>query len=161
MPGLRFSACKFCRTSLRLQPYPSHLLRGILFFLAQASRSKGWPAWRVYFVLLPPAPHFLHANGGRPLFQAKRSTGDWEHLAETCDHKPDIPFEKKRIRAAGEWAGNYRNMCVATVPPVPKKENETTRHGTICLCHSLAGSVQQRILVDTRALIAKVHTQRE
>ncbi|CAJ1336909.1 unnamed protein product, partial [Effrenium voratum] len=54
-----------------------------------------WPNGDGYRVLL--------ANLGDSRGLLYRARGDWEHLAETCDHKPDIPFEKKRIRAAGGY----------------------------------------------------------
>ncbi|CAE7781426.1 unnamed protein product, partial [Symbiodinium sp. CCMP2456] len=45
----------------------------------------------------------LLANLGDSKALIYRDRGSFEHLVETCDHKPDVPFEKKRIRAAGGY----------------------------------------------------------
>ncbi|CAK9035830.1 Protein phosphatase 2C homolog 3 (PP2C-3) [Durusdinium trenchii] len=54
-----------------------------------------WPVGGAYRILL--------ANLGDSRALLYRARGDWEHLTETCDHKPDVVKEKKRIRAAGGY----------------------------------------------------------
>ncbi|CAE7460453.1 unnamed protein product [Symbiodinium natans] len=56
-------------------------------------------------VLWPKTGGFrvLVANLGDSRALLYRDRGSFEHVAETCDHKPDVLFEKRRIRAAGGY----------------------------------------------------------
>jgi len=59
-------------------------------------------------LILPPGGsgsqhRIILANLGDSRGLLYRPRGEWEHLVATCDHKPDVPSEKKRIRAAGGY----------------------------------------------------------
>lgn len=52
-----------------------------------------WPCDGAYRLLV--------ANLGDSRVVLHRARGEWQQIVESVDHKPDLPIEKKRIRAAG------------------------------------------------------------